>query len=157
MEIYLPFNDFKKSLDCLEDNQLQKQKQNIKCLVDVIEQLQRQSFLGRGKIAWGTNPTTIMWENALPFLKLYYNTSLLVSHNRGLQNGQNNVFNLYPITFNGEIPWWFGKENLHLSHQNALVKLNPQVYKAKFSIDVDGSKPLLFPKVIRGKQYLCTI
>lgn len=152
MQTFLPFPDFLKSLNCLDDRRLGKQRVEAKQLINLIQRLQQNSFLSRGKIAYGNHPATIMWEKNLDALTIYYNQSLMVWASRGFKNEKCQFIQPQNKLVAYSTPWWLGVDIFHRSHQSNLLRKKPAFYRDYFSSSVPNNLPYLWPKVVNGQQ-----
>lgn len=154
MQTFLPYPDFKESLECLDRARLGKQRVEAKQIIDIINQIKRLDGIGRGKISWANHPAVIMWEKNLDALIVYYNTSLLIWASKGYKNEK---LKFIPVSFSKfQQPWWLGNESFHLSHQSNLISKKPAFYCPKFP-GISSGRPYLWPKIINGKQKLVVI
>lgn len=127
MQIFLPFPDIQKSLDCLDKKRLGKQRVEAHQIINVIEFKQQRCKFSSNEtyetIAWENHPAVLMVENYLPFLKYYYNESLRMFSKRGGSNISLVYYKeVMDSNFTFELPYWFGDENFHLSHRSNLLR-----------------------------------
>ena len=133
MQTFLPYPDFKKSLDCLDDKRLGKQRVEAK---QIWLALQPESTS-----RWWNHPAVRMWvdyENALAYYGwLACNEWKSRTYNDSLEPWFFDRFNR-PIVY----PPWIGDERFHLSHQSNLMRKDPLYY----SFDVPDNLPYVWPK-----------
>lgn len=121
MQVFLPYPDFRKSLECLDKRRLGKQRVEAFQLINVIESKDNTK-------AWYNHPAARMFRRNIDALKHYYNLSLETFRKRGGNN-----IKLKPIGFdtNYLFPNWFGDFNFHRSHRSNLLRKD-KVYYGRF-------------------------
>jgi len=127
MQTFLPYPDFKKSLQALDYRRLGKQRVESYQIIRAIK-------YGGG---WQHHPTVKMWRGHINALKLYYNLSLDEWIGRGYRN------NMRKMTIRGKIayPQWFGRKNFHAAHRSNLLRKD-LVYYGKFGWKKSSDLPL---------------
>jgi len=116
MQTFLPYEDFYKSLKCLDNKRLGKQRLEARQIITVLERSQANE---NNNIAWRHHPAVKMWENSIPALCLYYNISLQLWAERGFQNIKLTPIPISPIGICS--PHWLGYDKFHSSHRAALL------------------------------------
>ncbi len=114
MQTFLPYADFRTSLEVLDTKRLGKQRVEAMQLVRVLE---------RGSGAWYNHPAAKMWRGCVPALKLYHDIAIRVWKERGYKNTM--------IEYNEEcweFPDWVGNEEFHTSHRSNLLRKDPVHY-----------------------------
>ena len=114
MQTFLPYPDFKKSLQTLDYRRLGKQRVEA-------YQILRAIKYGSG---WRHHPVTKMWRNHVNALKLYHNLSIGEWVRRGYQNRMEKM----KITGKISYPPWFGRENFHVAHRSNLLRKDAVFY-----------------------------
>ena len=114
MQTFLPYPDFKKSLQALDYRRLGKQRVEAYQIIRAIK-------YGSG---WQHHPAVTMWRGHINALKLYYNLSLDEWVGRGYRN------NMRKMTIRGKIayPQWFGRKNFHAAHRSNLLRKDLHFY-----------------------------
>lgn len=138
---FLPFADVKKSLECLDDKRLCKQR---------VEAMQILNSL-RNKNGWNKHPSCIMWSSHIPYLQMYYNESL----NEWVRRKKLNTMAFETITDKIEEPWFVGYEVFHYTMQAALMRKDPVHYKfnvPKEYMDVGYFWPSKYDKFIMKEK-----
>lgn len=139
MQTFLPYPDMIKSLQCLDDKRLGKQRVEAMQIINALE--------GNSK-GWTRHPATLMWKGYLPALKLYHDISIIVWINRGFRN---NMKLYYPTA--GEpndmgivvdLPDWWGDKILHASHKSNLLRKDYKYYH-QFGWNVPKDLPYVWP------------
>jgi len=114
MQTFLPYPDFRQSLQILDYRRLGKQR------VEAF-QLIRAITVGTG---WSRHPAARMWTGYLNALKLYYNLAIEEWERRGYRN------RMKKMAVEGEVvlPSWFGDEAFHAAHRSNLLRKDPTYY-----------------------------
>ena len=114
MQTFLPYPDFKKSLQALDYRRLGKQRVEAYQIIRAIK-------YGGG---WQHHPAVQMWRGYVNALKLYYNLSLDEWIKRGYRN------NMQRITIRGKIayPECFGRKDFHAAHRSNLLRKDQHFY-----------------------------
>jgi len=117
MQTFLPYVDFRKSLQCLDYRRLGKQR---------VEAMQIHNIItGKAKSkAWSKHPIVLMWQGYPNALAEYHNIAIEEWLKRGYKN------NMKKILINGKIkyPSWFGDIGFHSSHKSNLLRKNMEFY-----------------------------
>jgi hypothetical protein len=124
MQTFLPYDDFDKSLKCLDYRRLGKQRVEAFQIINVLEGKAKKNK--NGKVAWENHPAVLMWKGYKKALELYYNTTILEWERRGYKNNMQLI-----VTENIVLPPWFGNELFHASHRSNLLRKDP-VYYSQF-------------------------
>ena len=114
MQTFLPYPDFYKSLSCLDNKRLGKQRveayQILLCL--------------RKPNRWKNHPAVKMWKGYEGALIHYMNCAIDIWENRGFKNTMKRLsappFVDYPI--------WYGKIEFHSSHRSNLLRKDNNHY-----------------------------
>lgn len=141
MQTFLPFPDFKKSIQCLDNKRLGKQR---------VEALQILNIL-RGRTesnAWSNHPAVLMWRDYEHALNHYLLESIYEWIKRGFKNsirGEN------PLVINYEKPFWLGNEEFHASHKSNLLRKDLSWY-GKFGWKEPDNLSYIWPvKMFKGR------
>jgi hypothetical protein len=122
---FLPFADFALSAKCLDMKRCGKQRVEARQIISTIENPNAKG--------WRNHPAVNMWRGYVPALKVYYNTIVREWIGRGYKN----TLLLYDIDESTiEMPWWFGVDAFHRSHQASLARKNKEHYEHLFT-DLD--------------------
>jgi len=115
MQTFLPYPDFKKSLQALDYRRLGKQRVEA---YQIIRILNTASFSEVYRGDYRNHPAVKMWRGHINALKLYYNLSLDEWVGRGYRN------NMLKMSIRGKIayPEWFGRKNFHAAHRSNLLR-----------------------------------
>jgi hypothetical protein len=120
MQTFLPFPDFRRSLECLDPSRLGNQ-------------IYREALtLARGK--WRSHPASKMWRGHEHALCQYALVGLDVLRERGRDYPHHRATFLglqagFPDT---GMPPWLGDAAFHRSHQSNLIRKDPEHYGPMF-------------------------
>ena len=135
MQTFLPYPDFKRSAEVLDDKRLGKQRVEA---MQIINSLATQN-------SWSHHPAVLMWKDHIPALRFYANTMIAEWESRGFKNTMP-----YYIKRRFVYPRWFGDERLHYSHKCNLLRKFPEHYR-KFWPDADPQAPYWWPVGLKSK------
>ena len=136
MQTFLPYSDFRKSLECLDTKRLGKQR---------VEALQLINTISAGMFGgWSKHPAAKMWQNHLDALKCYHDISISVWVERGYKNTMK-LFYDDPRQSQFEMPSWLGDPSFHKSHQSNLLRKLPEHYSVHFR-DVPHDLEYVWPQ-----------
>lgn len=135
MQVFLPYPDFKSSLQSLDNRRLGKQRVEAFQLISGLEG--RLTLKGKPYSKGRVNhPISQMFRDNIPALKQYYNDSIDVWVARGF----NNTMKKEIISDEIVMPVWFGDEEFHQSHRANLLRKDI-VYYGKQGWKDDPSLP----------------
>jgi hypothetical protein len=134
---FLPYPDMVKSLDCLDDKRLGKQRVETYQLIRALEGETR---------GWRNHPACVMWEKCIPALKLYHDVSLIIWQNRGFKNSMKFYYNndADSMGYSVDVPDWWGDEAFHASHRSNLLRKDP-IHYSKFNWTEPNNLPYIWP------------
>lgn len=107
MQTFLPYPNFKKSLECLDYRRLGKQR---------VEAYQILNAL-KGESGWKHHPAVKMWKGYENALKLYMNIAIDTWKSRGYKNTMKRA-KVGKVIY----PKWLGDEEFHASHRSNLLR-----------------------------------
>lgn len=136
MQTFLPYNDFRKSLECLDNKRLGKQRLEARQILHIVMGTAKSS-------AWKNHPAVKMWMKYPKALAIYYNTCLEIWEERGFKNVKLTKIPLV-MTSITPFPGWFGWKEFHESHQSNLLRKNQEHYGKYFNVSND--LPYIWPK-----------
>mmetsp|Transcript_45192 Transcript_45192/g.78338 ORF Transcript_45192/g.78338 Transcript_45192/m.78338 type:complete len:260 (+) Transcript_45192:61-840(+) len=129
MITFLPYPDFRQSLQCLDLNRLRAQRREARDILRLVlrrlehfDEYHRQTDV--------LHPAVVMWQGFAAALLQYYKVALEEYSARGYSNG---IFRMEE--FDGvpcesvDMPPWFGDEALHRSHRIKLFTKLPDHYR----------------------------
>jgi hypothetical protein len=122
MQTFLPFPSMTDSWRSLDKLRMNKQILEVTQILDTLE------FGSR----WENHPAVRMWEGYEDALGKYHNIGLKVWEKRG-GGGDRKA---YARTPHQTLPWWWGFEPFHWSHQANLRRKDPIFYTPKFKASV---------------------
>ena len=145
MQIFLPYPDFRKSLQTLDNKRLGKQRVETYQIISAITR--RPKLDGTPYKGWLNHPCTVMWKDYVDALKVYMNISIEEWIGRGFQNTM--AIEIIPkfITY----PPFIGNDRFHSSHRANLLKKEPEFYN-KYGWTEDPSNPYVWQDK-EGKWY----
>ena len=123
MQTFLPYQDFRKSLESLDNKRLGKQRVETFQIINAI--LGRPKKDGTPYKGWLNHPCSVMWRDYVPALKLYFNMSLVIWEERGFINNMNLELSTDSII---KFPHWLGNERFHSSHRANLLRKDSEYY-----------------------------
>jgi len=131
MQTFLPYPDFRRSLQVLDYRRLGKQRLEAHQLIRVIS---------TGTGGWSRHPAARMWRGYLDALKLYYNLAIEEWVRRGYRN------RMKKMDIEGEVllPPWFGDEAFHAAHRSNLLRKDP-VYYGQYGWQEPPTLPYVWP------------
>jgi hypothetical protein len=131
MQTFLPYADFRTSLDCLDNKRLGKQRVEAMQILRALE--------NPGTSRWENHPAVKMWRGHIAALKLYHDIAIRIWKERGFKNTMIE-YNAYCDDF----PTWLGDSSFHDSHKSNLVRKDPKHYR-KYFPDVQDDLPYVWP------------
>jgi hypothetical protein len=114
MQTFLPYPDFKRSLQVLDYRRLGKQR---------VEAYQIMRAIKHGG-GWRNHPAVKMWRGHINALKFYYNLSLEEWISRGYKNRMGKMIIRGKISY----PPWFGRNDFHAAHRSNLLRKDTTYY-----------------------------
>ncbi|MEU3621269.1 cytoplasmic protein [Amycolatopsis coloradensis] len=156
MQTFLPFADFSASASALDQRRLGKQR------VETIQVLRALTVPGYG---WRHHPAAAMWAGYEEALVRYGFEVCEVWCATGRQDTCRETLRLDLLRTAGvelirtqaqlavakELPPWLGDTDFHRSHQSALVRKQPEHYRARFP-DVPDDLPYVWPASDRPRR-----
>lgn len=126
MNTFLPYQDFGKSANSLDNKRLGKQR------VEVIQMLNKIHGYTKGK-GWTNHPCTKMWTNYPNALVKYGIAVCKEWRSRGFKDTCLEKIQKYHKTdLTDDMPVWLGLDALHISHQSNLIRKDKSFYQHKF-------------------------
>ena len=148
MQTFLPFADFEQSARVLDAKRLGKQR---------VETIQIVRALTRPTYGWANHPAVLMWKAYEEALGRYgliccevwtehgFGDTCAVTIAADLREfGIDTIRTQAELAASEALPPWLGQERVHLSHQSALVRKDPERYRPLFP-DVPGDLPYAWP------------
>lgn len=133
MQTFLPLEDFKESLSCLDNKRLGKQRVEAMQILSAIKSLKSNDLytIKRGKKrkkGWLNHPCTKMWYNYETALKYYHDVAIETWVERGFRNNMQ-LFNVRRKDVND---WskWLGDSSFHDSHKSNLLRKDKKFYSS---------------------------
>jgi hypothetical protein len=123
MQVFLPYQDFKLSLRCLDYKRLGKQRVECKQIIQVLDGT---------SVAWRNHPAVKMWMGYRNALVEYHNYCIDEWINRGYYNSMLHI-KLNSATI--DYPWWLGNDDFHRAMRARLIEKNRDHYLPLFPHD----------------------
>lgn len=124
MQTFLPYLNYIRSVQTLDNKRLGKQRVEAMQLINILE----NKTEGRG---WRSHPALKMWVGYTNSLKYYCNCCI----DEWVKRGYKNTMRIYELPIEFKHPWWLGDENFHRSHRARLIEKNPDFYLKLFPND----------------------
>jgi len=143
MQTFLPYANFKKSAQCLDNKRLGKQR------VEVLQIL--KTLAGESK-GWQNHPAVKMWRGYEAAL-IDYGKAICEEWKRRCFKDtcyEKIIFYSDKFAFRSREPWWFNYKVFHNSHKSNLLRKDP-VHYGQFNWNVPDDLPYVWPE---SKQYL---
>ena len=137
MQIFLPYSDFKKSLQVLDNKRLGKQRVETYQIISAITR--RPKLDGTPYKGWLNHPCTIMWKDYVSALKLYLNYSIIEWVDRGFKN----TMEIEQDDSDIVLPPFIGNDKFHSSHRANLLKKEPEFY-SKYNWSENPNDPYVW-------------
>ncbi|MGI8887933.1 MAG: MSMEG_6728 family protein [Nocardioidaceae bacterium] len=154
MQTFLPYPDFARSAQVLDDKRLGKQRVETLQIMHVLLGLRWnlsagviEAFEPKG---WRNHPAVRMWRGYEPALLAYQDGTCQEWTRRGFNDTcypkAVGLAALSPLIAGVEAqqPPWLGPEELHRSHQSNLIRKDPDIYAPLFP-DVPADLPYFWP------------
>jgi hypothetical protein len=145
MQTFLPYPEFARSAQVLDSSRLGKQR---------VETLQVLRALELGDYGWQNHPVVKMWRGRTPALVVYGLEMVRAWRERGHADSTYELIAEFAaevesatqddLAAQGLLPTWLGDERIHRSHRSALLRKDPDVYRAVFG-DVPDDLPYHWP------------
>jgi hypothetical protein len=137
MQTFLPFDDFSRSAQALDDRRLGKQR---------VEALQVLRALTRPVYGWKSHPVVLQWEGYEEALVAYALEVCAEWNRRGFADtvaasitaelkdatGTTVVRSQLDLAGAGALPPWLGDDAFHAGHRSALAAKEPAYYRERF-------------------------
>lgn len=133
MQVFVPYDNFKKSIESLDYKRKGKQRVEAYQVIQTILKIQE----GVNKGAWINHPVVKMWLGHEYQLAIY---GLVCCHSwvsMGYKDTLTEKFNVFLNQFvlenrNRNLPKWWGDSKVHTSHQSNLIRKLPDFYGPQF-------------------------
>jgi len=140
MQTFLPYASYEKSLRCLDQTRLGKQRTETYQIAKIL------SGLARTK-AWSNHTAVLQWQGYLPSLIEYGLMCCSIWKEKGFADTVYMKLLLIPTvhtTILGDKPYWLGDERYHSSHRANLLRKDFNFY-SKYSWNEDPTTPYFWP------------
>ncbi|MBL7256414.1 MSMEG_6728 family protein [Paractinoplanes lichenicola] len=147
MQTFLPYADFVASARALDAKRLGKQR------VETVQVLRGLVTPGYG---WRHHPAVKMWHGyeealvryGLDFVEVWTATGRADTTAATLLadlKAEGDIRTQEELAKAGEVPPWLGDPAVHISHQSALLRKDPEFYRPFFGSDVPDDLPYVWP------------
>lgn len=123
MQTFLPYPDFTKSAQCLDNKRLSKQR--VECL-QILKAISDPSY------GWQNHPAVKMWRGYTDRLVEYGFKMCIEWKQRGFNDTcEAQILRMLltaPPDDCGRTPLWMGNDSFHASHRSNLLRKDPQWY-----------------------------
>jgi len=159
MQTFLPYADFARTAEVLDDRRLGKQRVEV---IQVVRALTVATY------AWKHHPAVLMWAGHEEALGAYGMAVVDRWSSRGHGDtcgstirtdlataGITSIRTQQELADAGAMPGWLGDERLHRSHRSALVRKDPEHYRPLFPDvpdDLDYWWPVRSPAVVAREE-----
>lgn len=137
MITFLPYSDFKKSVECLDNKRLNRQIMEAKIIYDIVHE-------NRTSGGWVNHPAVKMWRCCPEAIALYLNCCL----DEWIKRGKNHSYQKISMEGTGEanvkMPLWLGDERVHSSHRSNLLRKDAFYYE-QFGWTEGPGEPYFWP------------
>jgi len=123
MQTFLPYKDFSKTAEVLDDKRLFKQLVEGRQLLNLITTGKTKT--GRKYCGFVNHPARYMWQGFSNSLRDYCNEMLREIRRRGKVNTSMRLLKNGKINY----PKWLGNSKFHSSHRAALLNKDHKYYK----------------------------
>ena len=140
MQQFLPYADFDKSAHCLDMKRLGKMRvENLQLLNSIKASKENRPYKG-----WKNHPARKMFYS--PELGFDYTNALvelgraycLAWRSRGYKDTCLEKISAHrDKSLHEDIPYWFGRKDIHLSHKSKLIQKHPDYYRPQWPDVVD--------------------
>jgi len=153
MQTFLPYPDIVKSIKCLDNKRLGKQRVEAYQIYKIVSGQDSES-------RWKNHPAVKMWLYHPAAIAMYMNIAINEWCQRGyinnmkyilhpiglklLSHKEDNLHNFIDIQGIVNFPWWIGNEEFHNAHKSNLLRKMPEHY-SKFGWDVPNNLPYVWP------------
>ena len=139
MQTFLPYISFTKSLQCLDNKRLGKQR---------VEAMQILNALEPGSTSrWRNHPAVKMWRGYEGHLSLYHDLAIVEWTRRGFKNNMKPRTSGYPIQFIMALldskPEWL-TDKFCAAHRSNLLRKDPEFY-GKYGWKEPNDLPYIWP------------
>ena len=130
MQVFIPYPDFEKSVQALDDTRLRKQAQETTQLLDIM--LGFPTKTGKPRTGWLNHPALLAWQSTPGALIEHLIYNVIEIEKRGFKTDYvaSRLKAYETITVSSKRPAWLGNEIIHSSHRVRLLqKCFEEIYK----------------------------
>lgn len=138
MQTFLPYPDFTRSARALDDKRLNRQRSEVKMILNVVAGINPTSKHRH-------HPAAKMWKNFPRALALYGLAICCEQRRRGKKDTLKPWFRCMASQLRGTgLPRWIGDERIHSAHRARLLEKDPNWY-AQFNWTEQPTKENVWP------------
>jgi len=129
MQVFMPYADFEKSVQALDDSRLRKQALESTQLLDIMFNIPTKT--GKPRKGWMTHPALIAWQRTPGALIEHLIHNVIEIEKRGFKTDYATAKIKQYATFTTSLlrPIWLGDEAIHSSHR---IRLLQKGFEEKF-------------------------
>ena len=152
MQTFVPYPDFERSAQVLDNRRLGKQR---------VEVLQIVRALTWPTYAWKSHPAVLMWKGHEPALGTYAAAICKEWTDRGFNDTCDlkirtdlhdaGFTDIPPSQHDAALPSWWGDEAVHRSHRSSLLRKDPDHYGPLFEPDLPHDLDYVWPVQVEPK------
>jgi hypothetical protein len=122
MQVFMPYKDYKQSVQALDTKRLIKQSLENTQLLDIIFDMPTKS--GKPRKGWMNHPALIAWKQTPGALIKYLECNITEMKERGCKTdyAESRLQVYKSFTVSSESPVWLGDEDIHASHRSRLLQ-----------------------------------
>jgi len=147
MQVFVPYADVKKSVECLDDSRLGNQiyREGI-TILRILKKGPVNEITGKAT-GWYNHPATQMWRNHRYYLCTYLLAGITELSYRGKHYPDtfDEIFEIKQTVDDTGPPIWWGDERVHLSHQSNLLRKDESHYRSYFG-NIPNNLPYHWPQ-----------
>lgn len=127
MQVFVPYTDFPNCAKCLDSPRLLKQLVEVYQILLVIHSVPKED--GSPRKGWVNHPAVVQWKPWPGALARYADAVAEECDMRGIET-QKLRQGLSQFPREGDMPTWWGDEDVHSSHRARLLQKDPSHYGA---------------------------
>lgn len=145
MQVFVPYADFKQSVQALDNSRLLKQVLEATQLLDIMFDVPTKS--GKPRTGWLNHPALIAWKNTPGALIEYTIHAIIESKNRGFKTDtyEEKIKSYRRFTTNLNMPVWWDDDLVHSSHRARLLQKG---WESLLKADANPTKVMSALKIV---------
>lgn len=142
MMTFLPYPNYIRSVQCLDNKRLGKQRVECLQIINILEGKQKTK-------GWHSHPAVKMWVGYTNSLKYYCNCCI----DEWVKRGFKNTMVKYDVDHQNEDPWFIGNEDFHRAMRARLIQKDEAYYLPKFPKDKGFNNGKYFWPITETKSF----